>query len=297
MARNFLGNLKGPQGPKGDTGPKGEKGDTGEFKDTAIGVNNLLDLGNLETYDLSSKIDSVDIENGIVRYSNLAYYMRNTKILRKGVHTFRIKDYTGYTDIFGGKLRFQVRAVGDSTNLLSVDVGRGETHSFNVIEEKEYYLELRPTGVDRKAGFIEKPMLVEGDYSVLWNPCRPVKDYSEYRMFESKIPPNVETQLRPYHLGGDLLGNVDSELVLTTGVWLINWNFYINNQNGDVRLRLYKDGELIADKLTSDGYENLSRLISVESGSSQLRFTVQNMGDNELTMSTAIRNNMQLKKL
>ena len=294
MARELLGNIKGP---KGDTGPKGDKGDTGGFNGESIGVNNLLDLGNLETYDLSSKIDSVDIENGIVRYSNLAYYMRNTKILRKGVHAFRIKDYTGHSDSFEGKLRFQVRGVGDSTNLFSVDVGRGETRSFNVIEEKEYYLELRPTGVDRKEGFIEKPMLVEGDYSVLWNNNNLVSNYSEYRMFETKIPPNVETKLRPYHLGGDSLGTVDSELVVSHGVWLINWNFYINNQNGDVRLRLYKDGELIADKLSSDGYENLSRLISVENGSSQLRFTVHNMGDNELTMSTAIRNNMQLKKL
>ena len=295
MARNFLGNLKGPQGPKGDTGPKGEKGDTGEFKDTAIGMINKLDVSQPEMLE-SGDTWEFNKKTGIVNYNFVKGHFVGFDVeLEPRVHTFRIEDFTDNSN-YNGDFRFQLR-----------DSNREYIHVTNVPKKGHYTFDLTSyEGVKkykihfyREAGegFFEKPMLVEGDYSILWNDSNLIKDYSEYRMFESKIPPNVETKLRPYHQGGDLLGNVDSELVLTTGVWLINWNFYINNQNGDVRLRLYKDDELIADKLSSDGYENLSRLISVESGSSQLRFTIHNTGDNELTMSTAVRNNMQLKKL
>lgn len=295
MARNFLGNLKGPQGPKGDTGPKGDKGDTGEFKDTAIGMINKLDVSQPQLLE-SGDTWEFDKKTGIVNYNFVkGHFIAFDVELEPRVHTFRIEDFTDNAN-YDGDFRFQVR-----------DSNREYIHLTNVPKKGYYTFDLTSyEGVEkykihfyREAGqgFFEKPMLVEGDYSVLWNDSNLITNYSEYRMFESKIPPNVETQLRPYPQSGDILGNVDSDLVLTTGVWLINWNFYINNQNGDVRLRLYKDGELIADKLSSDGYENLSRLISVKSGSSQLRFTVQNMGDNELTMSTAIRNNMQLKKL
>lgn len=290
MARNFLGNLKGPQGPKGDTGPKGEDGG---FNNETIGVQNLLDLPN--AYGEGGYGEhSYDNNSGVINYTSIAtrfnipfYVPENTEFL-----TFNIKDYD--IAVNEGVFRFRLQEVDGSvlTNYTSVD--------------KNVPIKVDVSGLSGKlifavhtgsTGSFEKPMLVEGDVPVLWNAYNPTTFYCEYRMFETPIPSNVETKLRPYFLGGDNLENVDSELVVTQGVWLINWNFYINNQNGDVRLRLYKDGELIADKLSSDGYENLSRLISVKSGSSQLRFTVQNMGDNELTMSTAIRNNMQLKKL
>ena len=289
MARNFLGNLKGPQGPKG------EKGDTGEFKDTAIGMINKLDVSQPELLKPEDTWE-FDKETGVVKYNfATSHFIAFDVELEPRVHTFRIEDFTDNT-IYNGDFRFQLR-----------DSNYEYIHITNVSKKGYYTFDLTSYGTTqtfkiflyREAGqgFFEKPMLVEGDYSVLWNNNNLITNYSEYRMYESKIPSNVETKLRPYFLGGDNLENVDSELVVTQGVWLINWNFYINTQNGDVRLRLYKDGELIADKLSSDGYENLSRLISVKSGSSQLRFTVQNMGDNELTMSTAIRNNMQLKKL
>ena len=293
MARNFLGNLKGPQGPKGD------KGDTGGFNNEKIGVVNKIDITKFTQFGSGKPISEFEIEEGILHFRNLIWQMHTIEELNGVKHVFRVENYTSDPDYYQGLLRLIIRVNETDEEVINTTVNKMETIDVDLSGKprQSYRIELRPTGANNLSGFIEKPMLVEGDYSVLWNPYRPFKDYSEYRMFESKIPPNVETQLRPYHQGGDILGNVDSELVLTTGVWLINWNFYINNQNGDVRLRLYKDGELIADKLSSDGYENLSRLISVESGSSQLRFTVQNMGDNELTMSTAIRNNMQLKKL
>jgi len=295
MARNFLGNLKGPKGDTGAKGDKGEKGDTGEFKDTAIGMINKLDVSQPKLLE-SGDTWEFDSKTGIVNYNFVkGHFIRFDLELEPRVYTFRIQDFTVNT-VYNGDFRFQLR-----------DPNGVYIHLENVHKKGHYTFDLTSYGdadtfqiyFYREAGqgFFEKPMLVEGDYSVLWNDSNLITNYSEYRMYESPIPPNVETKLRPYILNGDLLGNVDSELVLTTGVWLINWNFYINNQNGDVRLRLYKDDELIADKLSSDGYENLSRLISVESGSSQLRFTVHNMGDNELIMSTAVRNNMQLKKL
>ena len=295
MARNFLGNLKGPQGPKGDTGPKGEKGDTGEFKDTAIGMINKLDVSQPEMLE-SGDTWEFDKETGIVNYNfATSHFISFSVELEPRVHTFRIEDFT-VGSMYDGNFRFQVRDSNNKyihlTNVSKKGYYTFDLTSYETVDTFRIYF-YREAG----EGFFEKPMLVEGDYSVLWNNNNLITNYSEYRMFETKILANVETKLRPYHLGGDLLENVDSELVLTTGVWLINWNFYVNTQSGDVRLRLYKDDELIADKLSSDGYENLSRLISVENGSSQLRFTVHNTGDNELTMSTAIRNNMQLKKL
>lgn len=295
MARELLGNIKGPKGDTGPKGDKGEKGDTGEFKDTAIGMINKLDVSQPQLLE-SGDTWEFDVKTGIVNYNfETSHFISFSVELEPRVHTFRIEDFT-VGSMYDGNFRFQVR---DSNNKY--------IHLTNVSKKGRYTFDLTSyETVDtfriyfyREAGegFFEKPMLVEGDYSILWNDSNLITNYSEYRMFETKIPPNVETKLRPYSVSGDILGNVDSELVVPHGVWLINWNFYINNKNGDVRLKLYKDDELIADKLSSDGYENLSRLISVESGSSQLRFTVHNTGDNELTMSTAIRNNMQLKKL
>ena len=286
MARNFLGNLKGP---------KGDKGDQGEFKDTAIGMINKLDVSQPEMLE-SGDTWEFDVKTGIVNYNfATSHFISFSVELEPRVHTFRIEDFT-VGSMYDGNFRFQVRDSNNKyihlTNVSKKGHYTFDLTSYETVDTFRIYF-YREAG----SGFIEKPMLVEGDYSILWNDSNLITNYSEYRMFESNIPSNVETKLRPYHLGGDVLGNVDSELVLTTGVWLINWNFYVNTQSGDVRLRLYKDDELIADKLSSDGYENLSRLISVENGSSQLRFTVHNMGDNELTMSTAIRNNMQLKKL
>lgn len=293
MARNFLGNLKGPQGPKGD------KGEKGGFNNEVIGVINKLDITKFTQYGTEKYITEFDVDEGVLYFTNLFWQMYTIEELNGVKHVFRVENYTSDPDYYQGLLRLIIRVNETNEEVINTTVNKMQTIDVDLSGKprQSYRIELRPTGGNQLSGFIEKPMLVEGDYSVLWNDSNLNKDYSEYRMFESKITPNIETKLRPYHLGGDLLENVDSELVLTTGVWLINWNFYVNTQSGDVRLRLYKDDELIADKLTSDGYENLSRLISVESGSSQLRFTVQNMGDNELTMSTAIRNNMQLKKL
>lgn len=295
MARELLGNIKGPKGDTGPKGDKGEKGDTGEFKDTAIGMINKLDVSQPEMLE-SGDTWEFDSKTGIVNHNfSEGHFIAFDVELEPKVHTFRIEDFT-VGSMYDGNFRFQVRDSNNEyihiTNVPKKGHYTFDLTSYETVGKFRIYFYREPG-----QGFFEKPMLVEGDYSILWNDSNLIKDYSEYRMFESKIPPNVETKLRPYHQGGDLLGNVDSELVLTTGVWLINWNFYVNTQSGGVRLRLYKDDELISDKLSSDGYENLSRLISVESGSSQLRFTVQNMGDNELTMSTAIRNNMQLKKL
>src|SRR5699024_2737421 len=160
---------KGPQGPKGEKGDKGDKGDSGSITNQKIGVNHLFDLNSLETYDSGSNIDSVDIENGVIRYSNLAYYIRTVKSLKKGVHSFSVKDYTIHEDVFEGKLRFQVRYADDLSSLVYFDVEKDEIYSFNIVDEKEYYIELRPTGVSRKEGLIEKPMLVEGDIPVLWH--------------------------------------------------------------------------------------------------------------------------------
>lgn len=296
MARELLGNIKGP---KGDTGPKGDKGEKGGFNNEVIGVVNKLDITKFTQFGTEKYITEFDVDEGVLYFTNLLWQMYTIEELNGVKHVFRVENYTSDPNYYQGLLRLIIRVNETDEEVINTTVNKMQTIDVDLSGKprQSYRIELRPTGGNALSGIIEKPMLVEGDYSVLWNDSNLTTNYSEYRMYESKIPPNVETQLRPYHQGGDLLGNVDSELVVPHGVWLINWNFYVNTQSGDVRLRLYKDGELIADKLSSDGYENLSRLISVENGSSQLRFTVHNMGDNELTMSTAIRNNMQLKKL
>ena len=130
MARNFLGNLKGPQGPKGDTGAKGEKGDTGEFKDTAIGMINKLDVSQPELLE-SGDTWEFDKKTGIVNYNFVkGHFIAFDVELEPRVHTFRIEDFTDNT-VYDGDFRFQVR-----------DSNREYIHLTNVPKKGHYTFDL-----------------------------------------------------------------------------------------------------------------------------------------------------------
>lgn len=168
MAREFLGNIQGG------------------FNGESIGVLNKLDM--TKPKRLSSEDTwEFDVETGVVNY-NLATdkFMSFDVELEPKIHTFRIEDFTVNTN-YSGEFRFQLR-----------DSNRDYIHVTNVPKKGHYTFDLSSYGsVDeyevyfyREAGtgFFEKPMLVEGEYSVLWNHKTNFKnDVITGRFYKSEI--------------------------------------------------------------------------------------------------------------
>ena len=160
----------GEQGIQGVKGDKGDKGDPGEFNNNSIGIINKLDVTEPVSIQ-SGNTWEFDEETGIVYYNfTTGQFISFNVKLEPRVHTFRIEDFTVNTG-FSGNFRFQLR-----------DSNREYIHIENIPKKGHYTFDLTSYGVvdtfqiylyrEAGEGFIEKPMLVEGDYSVLWSPSK-----------------------------------------------------------------------------------------------------------------------------
>lgn len=176
MVRQLLGNIKGPKGntgEKGDRGEQGIQGPPGTLANESIGVVNLLDVTEPENLQ-SGNTWEFDEETGVVNYNfTTGQFIYFEVELEPRVHTFRIQDFTVNT-LYNGDFRFQLR-----------DSDREYIHITNVSKKGRYNFDLTSYGTTQTfevyfyreagSGFFEKPMLVEGDISVLWNPPQKLK--------------------------------------------------------------------------------------------------------------------------
>ena len=87
-------------------------------------------------------------------------------------HVFRVEDYTSDPTYYQGLLRVTIKENVSNTQIIDTTVRKGSTVDINLSGKprQEYTIELRPTGANPLSGIIEKPMLVEGDISLLWQP-------------------------------------------------------------------------------------------------------------------------------
>ena len=163
---------KGDPGEKGDKGDPGVKGDTPDLKNFKINGNNKLSISNFSKLGETTPINSYEIEEGIIHFSNVTWQIFTTEELNGVKHVFRVEDYSSDPNYYQGLLRLIIRENASNTLIIDTTVRKGQTIDINLLGKQRqlYRIELRPTGGTPLSGIIEKPMLVEGDISLLWQP-------------------------------------------------------------------------------------------------------------------------------
>lgn len=302
MVRELLGNIKGPRGFQG---VKGDKGDNGDITQVDVSVVNHIDLNKLKPRVTSTNID-IDLDNGVINYSNGSNDLFYFKTLEIGDYYFSVKDYTVHEG-YGG-LRF--RATDAENNDLINTNYTGETLSITISESTPQPVQLRvyvSNTIYSASGFVEKPMLVKSEYNVEWFPSysdlevilNNQKPFYDVRLFERNLLPNEEFSLAVLNRGSSSVPtDTNGNLILTKGTWLVTWSSSITMTGSDtVTTRIKKDGNDIFRETSTDFYRNISVIIDVENEHSVIDFTIINNGDTTVTMSTDIRNSTQIKKL
>ena len=162
----------GKKGDKGDPGLKGDPGITPDLKSFKINGNNKLSISNFSKLGQDTPINSYEIEEGIIHFSNVIWNIYTIEELNGVKHVFRVEDYTSDPTYYQGVLRVTIKEIESNTQIIDTTVRKGQTVNIDLTGKprKEYRIELRPTGGNSLSGIIEKPMLVEGDISLLWQP-------------------------------------------------------------------------------------------------------------------------------
>ena len=171
---------KGDRGEKGDKGDRGEKGDPGEkgvdgqdgtIENIDIGIINKIELDKLSAWGGTTPVTEYEYINGIVHYSGVLAYLSSNILMGGSKYVFRINDYLTNPTYYKGNLRLEIR---DSNLAIlyqeTIDKKQNYIIDFTEMEYQEYDVRLRVSNTTEEfSGFLEKPMLVEGDIPVLWN--------------------------------------------------------------------------------------------------------------------------------
>lgn len=186
MVRQLLGNIKGPQGdigPKGDRGDQGVAGPPGTLANETIGVVNKIDITKLTARGGPTAMYDFEIDNGIVHYSNVEWYVRGYFTLNGVKHTFRVEDFLSNPNYASGRINLQLLdSEGKVVINVFVDPKTNVSVDLTGRDRQEYDVQMRVTNTTPFSGFIEKPMLVEGDISVLWTPPSKTQYYLHTNM-------------------------------------------------------------------------------------------------------------------
>ena len=305
-----IADLKGEKGDKGDPGEKGDKGDPGVFNGETIGVVNILDITKFKPYNNIGQIET-NVKDGVINYTNVPYYISTTVNLKKGNHVFRVKDYTSHSHLYNGKIRFHLLEASEV--IYSKDMSKGELFSFNISKNGEYSVQLRISNVTQINGFIEKPMLVEGDIPVLWNMSE--KDRSIYLESLKKSNyhlSNIDDQLINGTLSNPsivILSNInstqqikDNKITLYDGIWLCSINTYMTpiDFNDYVNLHLYLNNEqILLSQIPSTQLKNktLTHIFKVEGVSEFSLRTSKKAGSDEVSFTGSTQNKLSLTRL
>ena len=316
MVRNLLGNIKGPQGvkgdpgsqgpigdpgPQGDTGPRGlqgPKGDDGGFNGERIGVMNKLNLSDFTQLGETTPITNYEIEDGLLFFSNLTWQMNTYAFLSGGIHTFSVGNYDSNPSYYQGLLVVMVKEVidgvdGDTIIDLRVEKNTSVTFDLTGRALQEYRIELRPTNATELSGVIEKPMLVEGEYSVEWFPG--VKDQ---KLLTAINHENIVTAYFSGSIVGNGIVNVepieivirnnpftyqDQTLTLPDGTWMIVYAV-TPTKDGATSVELFNDATrvhrvLTYNKSTATGVATIHSV-----GETQLQFKAGSDVANSFTL-------------
>lgn len=297
----FLGNIKGPQGERG---LQGVKGDEGDIKKIDVGTLNNIDLFSVETYQNAGSLE-VDIEKGIVSYKGMSFYVRTKQHISSGVYYFKIKDYQRQTG-YGGMLNLRFVDMGNNV-LFSSNIEKNTLVKIDLssVDSQQMWIEYRTTGVEKVDGFIEKPMLVMGDYPVLWHPS--LKDMSvlnnkinplyNYRPYTATLLPNVETSLGMFNEGDVPLPTLNGERYLDKGQYLITANLFAELDSGELVFKTKLNNVIVHHSVTQNRHVNVSFMCDIKQNNTTINFTLENVGSSDIRMRSDIRNSIQIKKI
>ena len=177
---------KGDKGDKGEKGDKGDKGDPGEkgadgkdgidgkteIGDVNIGVINKIEIDKLSAWGGSTPVTEYEYINGIVHYSGVLGYLGANIFMGGSKYVFRVNDYLTNPNYIGGMLLLEIRDSRDLSIAYSSRINKKENYviDFTNHEYGEYDVRIRVSSLNEEfSGFLEKPMLVEGDIPVFWN--------------------------------------------------------------------------------------------------------------------------------
>lgn len=274
MARQFLGNIKGERGPQGPQGPQGENGG---FNGESIGLNNLIDIANLTPRGGTATYD-YDLKNGVVNYSDIEWYLSQNVVLNGVKHVFRLEDFLSNPNYASGRINLQLLD-SDRVAVSTVLV----TPKTNVVvdltgrDRQEYEVQIRVTNTELFSGFIEKPMLVEGDVSVLWNHKDIVVDNAHRNILYGYTIDKEETEIKFVANNNDTIKFNDG-FILDGGIYQINFNLRTQNTNSVIernryRIKFYIDDVLYLSRLSAFNQHNLDVSFSMPVDSGVLTIT------------------------
>src|SRR5699024_3952209 len=111
-----------------------------------------------------------NLETGIINYENIEWYLSQYITLRGVKHSFRIQDYLTNPSYSNGKFILHILDSENKEIFRHMPLEKGVPVSIDLTgrETQTYWVQLRVTNTELFSGFIEKPMLVEGDIPVLW---------------------------------------------------------------------------------------------------------------------------------
>ena len=310
---------KGDKGDKGDPGERGEKGDKGDpgvdggFNGETIGVNNLIDITKLTPRNGSY---TYDLKTGRINYDNIEWYLHQNIVLNGVKHVFRVEDFLSNPNYASGRINLQLL---DSVNKIIINkfVTPKEIVEVDLTgrDKQEYWLQLRVTNTELFSGFIEKPMLVEGETPVLWNMSE--KDRSIY--LESLKKSNYHLATIPNQDITGTLSNpnivnltnkttdstqnvTDNQIYLTKGIWLITLNTYIspNNYSGVVRFHLFlNETQINITQLQNNQHKikSYSHVIKVDDNALFSIRSSKTTDEETISFQGSSQNNLTLTKL
>ena len=302
MVRQLLGNIKGPKGEPGEPGELGPPGSDGQdgvdggFNGEIIGVNNLFNMSNLTTYQNMGSVD-VDIHTGVVQYSSVPYYIGSPLHLSAGEYTFMIKDYTIHEDVYSGSIRLLIRH--GSENVVDIrNIAPLEPVNFEINTDGEHDVRVYIAGVEVKSGYLEKIMLVKGEYTSGWQPslkdARLNKAYGMGRFYTSNT---LSLEERPLVITGYKNGGIDaSSGVLTSNggpLMFSNTSHFTNWTDGYINLRLKVNGSTIVRVQATSNPVQVNHAIITEPGD-EITLTLTYAGEGDPSIAPDQRNQFSI---
>ena len=281
MVRKFLGNIKGERGSQGPQGPQGERG---SFEGQAIDIINLLDFSEIHTYGEGGEVN-YDPTTGVLNYSELAFYFRVYIPLKPKKYYFRVPDYTSHSGVYGGRFRLRIESTGGDP-IFNEDIAKNSVTEVDLTNDVERVYEVRfyIASSEPLSGYIEKPMLTEGEYPVLWNTSLPEykkiinkKEQAHRQILYGYTIDKEETKIKFVANDDDTIKFNDG-FILDGGIYQINFNLRTQNTDSVIernryRIKFYIDDVLYLSRLSDFNQQNLDVSFSMPVDSGVLTIT------------------------
>lgn len=297
MVKTFLGNIKGD---------KGDPGEPGGFNGESIGIMNMIDISKLTARGESTPITNYEIENGVVHYSNVAWYIRQNIVMNGVKHVFRVEDYLTNPDFNNGTLQIFINDLSGEL-VKRVNVNKKETVVIDMtgLARQTYDFQLRISNTKPFSGFIEKPMLVEGDHTVLWNAYNVDSNFhlatiNNHSVTGTLYAPTVAPLSN--NVADSTQEKIDNKITIEPGIWQVSVNTRFNpiNFSGSLYIQIYVNEEQILlinmspTMLKEKSFTHIFRVTEVSNVS--LR-TGKPADTDELAYSGTVSNKFTLVKL